>query len=93
MKLVGRDKLVKFAKKHVSARGPINAWVAEIKQAAWSTTADIKARYPTASFLANNVVVFNLKGNDYRLKTRVMLQPGIIIVLRIGTHAEYDKWT
>ena len=93
MKLVGRDKLARFARNHANARSAINAWVAEVESATWQTPADIRERYPSVSFLSDNVVIFNLKGNDYRLETRVALQSGVIVVLRIGTHAEYDKWT
>ncbi|TDI36389.1 MAG: type II toxin-antitoxin system HigB family toxin [Acidobacteria bacterium] len=92
MKLVGRDKLTKFAKRHASARSAINAWVAEVERATWQTPTDIRERYSSASFLDDNVVVFNLKGNDYRLKVRVMLQSGVVVVLQVETHAEYDKW-
>lgn len=92
MTLVGRETLTRFARKHASARGAIKAWVAEVKSATWQTPTDIKARYSNASFLAGNIVVFNLSGNDYRLETRVVLKSGVIVVLRIGTHAEYDKW-
>ena len=92
MTLVGRDKLEAFARKHPQARGPISAWVAEVEQANWETMAELKDRYPTASILSDNVVIFNLGGNKYRLETRVLLASGLVIVLRIGTHSEYDKW-
>lgn len=47
----------------------------------------------SASFLAGNRVVFNLKGNKYRLDTKIAYQTGVVFVKRIGTHAEYDRWT
>lgn len=43
--------------------------------------------------LANNRVVFNIKGNKYRLDTRVAYRTSVVVVKRIGTHAEYDRWT
>jgi mRNA interferase HigB len=52
---------------------------------------DIKARYPAASFLAGNRVVFNIKGNKYRLITHVRYDPGRVYIRFIGTHPEYDK--
>ena len=75
------------------ASGAIDAWVREAKAAKWRTPADIKARYPAASFLANNRVVFNIKGDKYRLDTRVAYRTSVVVVKRIGTHAEYDRWT
>jgi mRNA interferase HigB len=53
---------------------------------------DIKARYSSASFLSDNRVVFNVKGNKYRLLVKVGFNLQTVIIQRIGTHAEYDKW-
>lgn len=61
--------------------------------ATWRTPVEVKARYVSASFLAGNRVVFNLKGNKYRLDTQIAYQIGVLIVKRIGTHAEYNRWT
>ncbi len=64
----------------------------EVKTASWKTTHDIKKRYSTASFLSNNRIIFNIKGNDYRLVVQVIYVNGIVNIEYIGTHAEYDKW-
>lgn len=92
MRVLGRDKLDKFKKKHPQARKPVNAWYAEVDKAQWRNWADIKVRYPKADWLSNNRAVFNIKGNDFRLVVLVYFQMGHVIVERIGTHAEYDKW-
>lgn len=60
-------------------------------RAAWKTPAEIKAVYRNASFTANNRVVFNIKGNDYRLVTAVRYDRGLMFVRLIGTHRQYDK--
>ncbi len=65
MRLAGRDKLDAFGKQHAQARGPIRAWTAEIERAGRKTTADLKARYPKASILADNIVIFDLGGNKF----------------------------
>jgi mRNA interferase HigB len=93
MKLVGRDKLEEFARRHGDAGGAIQAWVAEVEAASWKTPQDIRTRYPTASILRENVVVFNIKGNRYRLETVVTYKLQTVLVRRIGTHAEYDRWS
>ncbi|MGH7335788.1 MAG: type II toxin-antitoxin system HigB family toxin [Candidatus Rokuibacteriota bacterium] len=85
--------LERFVAVHRDASGAVDAWVRETKAAGWRTPADIKARYPAASFLANSRVVFNIKGNKYRLDTRVAYQTSVVVVKRIGTHAEYSRWT
>jgi len=50
-------------------------------------------RYPRASVIRNGLVVFDIKGNDYRLAVRIDFDNGIVCVLKVGTHAEYDKWS
>lgn len=90
--MVGVDALVAFAKKHADAESPLQAWLAEAKDAEWRTPQDVKDRYAHASILAGDRVVFNVKGNDYRLLVRISYVVGIVRVERIGTHAEYDKW-
>lgn len=53
---------------------------------------DIKNKYPAASFLADNTVIFNIKGNRYRLVVKVSYKVGVVKVEKIGTHAEYTEW-
>lgn len=60
-------------------------------QARWFGPIDIKRRYPSASFLAENVVIFNVRGNRYRLVVKVNYPAQLVLVKRFGTHAEYDK--
>lgn len=91
MKVLGRDKLVKFYKKHANAKSALEAWFAEAGKAAWKTPQDIKNRYGSADFLADNKVIFNIKGNHYRLVVKVRYQNGIAVVEWVGTHAQYDK--
>ena len=93
MKLLGKKHLDDFARTHADVRVQIDAWIAEVEEARWHGPMDIKARFLSASFLADNRVVFNLKGNKYRLDTKVNYKNQIVLVKRIGTHAEYDKWT
>ncbi len=59
--------------------------------AGWSDPSAIKQRYASASFVANDRVVFNIKGNDYRLVVAVRYDFGIVYIRFVGTHAEYDK--
>lgn len=93
MRLVGKESLAQFAKQHADIRGPLNAWILEVEEADWSGPADVKARYPTASFLSQNTVIFNIKGNTYRIETKVSYEVKVVLVTRIGTHAEYSKWS
>ncbi len=92
MNLVGRQALLRFHRKHADARDAIEAWVAEVETAEWQTPQDIKERFPSASFLGDNHMILNLKGNQYRLEVQISYKVGVVTVKRIGTHAEYDKW-
>ena len=93
MRLVGKELLAEFAKEHADIRGPLNAWIFEVEEANWTGPADIKARYPNASLLSDNKVVFNIKGKTYRIETKVSYAIKVVLTTRIGTHAEYSKWT
>ncbi|MEW6355366.1 MAG: type II toxin-antitoxin system HigB family toxin [Planctomycetota bacterium] len=92
MKVVGTLELDRFKRKHADARSQVDAWLAEAEDAAWRTPHDIKAKHASASFLSDRRVVFNIKGNDYRLLVRVSYKNQIVRILQIGTHAEYDSW-
>jgi mRNA interferase HigB len=91
MRILGRDLLAEFIAAHADARLWIENWIAEAERMQWRTPQDVKGMYATASFLAGNVVVFNVKGNRYRMVTLIAYQTGTIIVRWIGTHAEYDR--
>lgn len=77
---------------HSRCRGSLKAWLAEAQVAAWTTPTEVKARYPKASILSDDRVVFDIAGNRYRLLCRIAYKSAIVIVQRIGTHAEYSKW-
>ena len=91
MTLVGRDLLDAFVRKHADLIRPLRAWVLEVETVTWKTPQDIKNRYRSVDFRPGNRVIFDLKGNHYRLVAIVRYQAGIVLVEWIGTHAEYDK--
>lgn len=92
MKLLGKKLLDDFQQKHADARSQIESWEAEVKEAEWNTPLDLKRRYPSASLLRNQQVVFNICGNKYRLLALVSYKNRIALVKKIGTHKEYDSW-
>lgn len=92
MNIVGLTILDEFGKRHADVVSLLKIWVQEAEEAQWQTPTDIKTRYVHASFLADNRVIFNLKGNKYRLDVKVSYKSKIVFIKRIGTHAEYSKW-
>ena len=91
MRIAGRQKLDDFVSAHADARSWIENWIADTEKARWPTSQDIKSVYASASFLGGNVVIFNVKGNRYRLEVLVSYNTGVIVIRWAGTHAEYSK--
>lgn len=91
MRIISRKTLRQFWERHSDARQALEAWYDDAKFAKWQTPNDIKAVYRNASFLSNNRVVFNIKGNSYRLVVAINFGVGIVYIRFIGTHSEYDK--
>ena len=93
MNVISKREIDKFIKKHRDAKVALEAWYheANAKTTIWKTSSDIKKRYSSASFLGKNYVIFNIKGNKYRLVTKIAYNTGIVFIKWIGTHAEYDK--
>jgi mRNA interferase HigB len=91
MKVLDRERLERFCRRHADARGWLENWLADVQGAGWSSPQDVRRRYASASFLADNVVIFNVKGNTYRLEVTVAYRTGVVVVEWIGTHAAYDE--
>jgi mRNA interferase HigB len=95
MRIVARRTLREFVegrrgyKDHAALKAAVDAWFNEIKKARWSTTADVKASYATASIVSADRVVFNLKGNDYRLVVAADFEKSIVWIKWIA-HKNYD---
>ena len=90
MRVVAIKTLRNFWAKYPDAEQPLQAWYAEAYKATWTQPADIKAQYRSASILKDKRVVFNIKGNDYRLVVALAYNTGVVFVKFIGTHGAYD---
>ena len=91
MRIIAISTLRAFWTKHPDAQTPLQAWYALASRAQWKSPTDIKEAYRSASFTNNNRVVFNIKGNDYRLVVLVRYDKDLLFVKFVGTHAQYDK--
>ena len=91
MRVIAIKAFKDFWVKHNDAEQPLKAWYSEAKKANWKKPADITRQYRTASIIKNNRVVFNIKGNDYRLVTAINYDFKIVYIRFIGSHKEYDK--
>ena len=93
MHIVALRNLERFCQqpKGKAAEGALKAWFAEAKAAKWTSPQEVKNQYANASVIGNNHIVFNIKGNDYRLIVAIAYKLQYVYVKFIGSHAEYDK--
>lgn len=91
MRVIALRTLRVFWEQHPDAAPALQAWYHDVKRAAWRTPTDIKSVYRNASFGGNDRVIFNVKGNDYRLVVAVQYQNGIVYIRFVGTHQDYDR--
>ncbi len=91
MRIISKAPLREFWERCPSAALPLQAWYKETAAAAWPTPNDVKAQHRNASIIANSRVVFNIKGNDFRLIVAINYAAAIVYIRFVGTHPEYDK--
>lgn len=91
MRIIAKRALREFWERHPDAEGPLLAWYREAHKADWHGPPAVKARFPKASIVGNNRVVFNIKGNAYRLVVRINYRYRVMYIRFVGTHSEYDR--
>jgi mRNA interferase HigB len=91
MRVVSLQTLRTYWEANPQVEQQLRAWHDEVTSQKWEQPADIKARFASASILKKRRVVFNIKGNNYRLIVAVAFKVGVVYVKFIGTHQEYDE--
>lgn len=97
MRIIARRTLRQFVdslagnEDQPAVKAVTDAWFAEVSKAAWTSTADVKRRYATASIVTSERIAFNIKGNDYRLVVSVDFEKAIVFIKWIGMHKDYDQ--
>ncbi len=91
MRIISRKTLTSFSDKHLETKQALRAWFDEVSNALWTSPNELKEQYKNASIITNKRVVFNIHGNKYRLIVDVEYRIGIVFIVWIGTHKEYDK--
>lgn len=97
MRIIARRTLREFIeslagqKDQPAVKSALDAWFDEVSKAQWASSADVKRLYATASIVSAERIVFNIKGNDYRLVVSVDFEKTIVWIKWIGTHKAYDK--
>ena len=91
MRIISVKTLRDFWIKYPDSEQPLKAWYSEVKKAIWNNPSEIKKHYRNASIIKDKRVVFNIKGNDYRLVVAIKYKFQIVYIRFIGTHNDYDK--
>ncbi len=91
MRVVSKNKLVEYYNKHANSKTALEEWHNKVSKSEWSHLNELKQQFLSADYVVNNRVVFNLKGNDYRLIAIVIYLSQKIYVRWIGKHDEYEK--
>ena len=91
MRIIAKKTLNSFGDRHPDAREALRAWHADARKACWKSPADVKRVYANASVVGSNRIVFNIRGNQYRLVVAVNWRAGIVFVRFVGKHTEYDR--
>ncbi len=93
MRIIKESTLSEYFKqrKYQQAEESVKAWIYEVRFSTWNNSNELKAKYGNASILSSKRVVFNIKGNDYRLIVDIEYKLKIVFVVWFGTHKEYDK--
>jgi len=90
MRVIAKKSLRLFWENNLDAEEPLLAWYREVEREDWDTPTNVKAKYGNASIVGGNRVVFNIKGNDYRLVIKINYPYRVVYVRFVGTHTEYD---
>ena len=90
MRIISKKALREFWERHPDAKEPLLAWYREVKRANWDTPAGLKEMYGNASLVGDNRVIFNIRGNNYRLVVKINYPHRVVYIRFVGTHAEYD---
>jgi mRNA interferase HigB len=83
--------LKQFIEEYADAEKPLNDWVTKIKAAEWKNNADVQKTFNSADHLADQKFIFNIGGNSFRMAAMVWIENEKVYVLKLMTHAEYDK--
>lgn len=91
MRIISRKALREFWDVHLDAEPHLREWLQAVQPVSWRTPQEIREQFPRASFVGSNRVIFNIRGNRYRLVVAISYAYGIIYVRFVGSHAEYDR--
>jgi mRNA interferase HigB len=91
MVLISVKILKEYWEKHPQSKTPLQKWASEVKEADWKSFSDVKNHFASADYVGNGRVVFNIKGNDFRIVALMIYRVRTVFIRFVGSHSEYDK--
>ena len=91
MRIVSKKKIVDYYNNHAMSKTALEVWYKKVSKSSWENLNDLKQDFLSADYVGNNRVVFNIKGNNYRLIAIIIYVSQKVYIRWIGTHGEYDK--
>lgn len=91
MRIIARNTLINYWRNYPEAEQPLKSWYDEVLNANWKSPNELKKQFRNASVITNKRVVFNIKGNSYRLVADIEYRIGIVFIVWVGTHKKYDN--
>lgn len=93
VRIISRKRLREFIARYPDAQGPLDNWYVVVRHKQYGGPNELKADFPSASFVSGDVTVFNIGGNKYRLSVSIRYAYGVVYVRHVMTHEEYDRRT
>lgn len=93
MRIIKEKTLTDFCKlgKNKKAAEFLKAWIFEVRYSTWNSASELKSKYGNASIISSKRVVFNIRGNEFRLIVDIEYKLKIVFIVWLGSHEEYDK--
>lgn len=91
MRVIAKKALVEFYTEHKDAETALGDWYEQTTNAEWSCFADVKQTFNSADYVGDNRIVFNIRGNQYRLVALVLFRIKMVYIRFVGTHKDYDE--
>ncbi|WP_342087841.1 type II toxin-antitoxin system HigB family toxin [Dyadobacter sp. OTU695] len=91
MNVISFKKLKDFYELHPDSKAYLTSWFKKVRKTEWRDFNAVKADFRTADLIADNRIIFNIKGNHYRMITRISFEHKRIMIKWLGTHSEYDR--
>lgn len=89
--VISYKAIKEFAEKHPNAIDPLNNWYRVTEQSDWANFNEMRQLFNSVDAVGNDLYVFNIKGNDYRLIARIIFRVRTVYIKFVGTHKQYDK--